>query len=46
MTNETSPYLFAVIGAGWRTSLYMRVARAVPERFHVSGVVDADARAS
>ncbi|MDX1931602.1 MAG: Gfo/Idh/MocA family oxidoreductase [Capsulimonadales bacterium] len=30
---------FGVIGAGWRTDFFMRIAAALPDRFAVSGVV-------
>ncbi len=30
---------FGIVGAGWRCEFYLRIARAVPERFHVAGVV-------
>ena len=30
---------FGIVGAGWRTEFFMRVARALPERFNVAGVV-------
>ena len=30
---------FGVVGAGWRAEFYLRVARALPERFEVAGVV-------
>jgi predicted dehydrogenase len=30
---------FAVIGAGWRTEFFLRIARQMPERFEVTGVV-------
>ena len=34
-----SPIEFGVVGAGWRTEFFMRVAAACPARFKVSGVV-------
>jgi predicted dehydrogenase len=33
------PIRFAIIGGGWRAQCYLRVARALPERFEVSGVL-------
>jgi len=36
---ETSPYRFAVVGAGWRTLFYLRVVAALAERFELTGVV-------
>ena len=30
---------FAIIGAGWRTDFFMRIAQALPERFVVTGVL-------
>jgi predicted dehydrogenase len=32
-------FRFGVVGSGWRALFFMRVAAALPERFHVSGVV-------
>jgi Oxidoreductase family, NAD-binding Rossmann fold len=32
-------YRFAIVGAGWRALFYVRVARAAPARFQLSGVV-------
>ena len=37
--SETSPYRFAVVGAGWRTLFYLRVVAALGERFQLTGVV-------
>lgn len=30
---------FGIIGAGWRTEFYLRIAQACPEQFEVAGVV-------
>ena len=35
----TSPYSFALVGAGWRALFYLRVAAALDGRFRLSGVV-------
>lgn len=29
---------FAIIGAGWRTEFYIRIAKALPEQFHITGM--------
>ena len=34
---------FAIIGAGWRSEFYLRIAHALPDRFRVSGMVVRDA---
>jgi hypothetical protein len=34
---------FAIIGSGWRSEFYLRVAQALPDRFHVAGLVTRDA---
>ena len=36
------PVRFAIVGAGWRTEFFMRVAQALPDRFAVSGVLVRD----
>jgi len=33
---------FGIVGSGWRTEFYMRIAQALPNRFRVSGVVMRD----
>ncbi|BDI28029.1 hypothetical protein CCAX7_000800 [Capsulimonas corticalis] len=35
----TNPIEFAIVGAGWRAEFYLRIAREMPERFRVSGVL-------
>ena len=40
MTDSTIP--FAVVGAGWRASFFLRVAEAMPERLRVTGVLARD----
>lgn len=34
---------FGIIGGGWRTLFYLRIARALPERFRVTGILVRDA---
>lgn len=36
---ETPSYRFAVVGAGWRTLFYLRVAAALSDHFQLAGVV-------
>lgn len=33
---------FAMIGGGWRTEFYLRIAKALPERFTISGMLVRD----
>ena len=33
---------FGIIGGGWRSEFYLRIARALPERFHVDGMLVRD----
>ncbi|MDF2924950.1 MAG: oxidoreductase [Paenibacillaceae bacterium] len=30
---------FAIVGGGWRSEFYLRIAAALPDRFHVAGVL-------
>ena len=32
-------YRFGIVGTGWRSLFYLRVARACPEQFEIAGVV-------
>jgi predicted dehydrogenase len=34
---------FVIVGGGWRAEFYLRVARACPEKFRVSGMLVRDA---
>ncbi len=38
-----APATFGIVGAGWRSEFYLRVARALPAHFAVSGIVVRDA---
>ena len=38
-----APVVFGIVGGGWRTEFFMRVVRALPERFAVAAVVVRDA---
>jgi len=33
------PHRFAIVGAGWRTDFFLRIAEAMPERFEIIGLV-------
>jgi len=37
------PIRFAIVGSGWRSEFYARVARALPDSFEISGVLTRDA---
>ena len=34
-----SKVVFAVIGAGWRAEFFLRIVKALPERFDISGIL-------
>ncbi|HTL51820.1 MAG TPA: Gfo/Idh/MocA family oxidoreductase [Planctomycetota bacterium] len=38
-TSRKTPIRFGIVGAGWRTEFFLRIARALPDRFEVLGVV-------
>lgn len=38
----SGPIRFGVVGTGWRTGFFERVARALPERFEMTGVLTRD----
>jgi len=39
MTGTTTPIRFGIVGSGWRSEFFQRIAKALPERFEVTGVV-------
>ena len=43
-TSSSAQYRIGIVGAGWRTLSYLRVARAVPEQFELIGVVTRTSR--
>jgi len=38
VSDDARPIEFAIVGGGWRTRFFLRVAAALPSRFRVSGV--------
>lgn len=38
-----APYPFAIIGSGWRSEFFLRIAASLPERFRVVGIVSRSA---
>ena len=38
MSDDVRPIEFAIVGGGWRTRFFLRVAAALPSRFRVRGV--------
>jgi hypothetical protein len=43
MVNSSKETSFGLIGAGWRAEFFLRIARDLPERFPLAGVVVRDA---
>lgn len=39
LSSNADPITFGIIGSGWRTEFYLRIAKALPQRFRVCGVV-------
>lgn len=40
---RAAPLVYGVVGRGWRAEFYLRLARALPDRFRVAGVLTRDA---
>lgn len=43
MTKTTKPVTFMMIGGGWRADFYIRIAKALPDLFQISGMLVRDA---
>jgi len=41
--HTTNPTVFGIIGGGWRAAFYLRVARELPDRLRIAGMVVRDA---
>ena len=42
MAASSDPIRFAMVGSGWRAEFFLRIARALPERFQISAVLVRD----
>ncbi|MEM7034336.1 MAG: Gfo/Idh/MocA family oxidoreductase, partial [Chloroflexota bacterium] len=38
-----TPITFGIIGGGWRAEFFLRIAQALPDRFHIGGMLVRDA---